>query len=285
MIRTPVLAERGERPDSGQRTREIGRKKNRTATSEIGASDLMFSLSALRGGDIPSCSSASFVTREIARYPVTTPRLVSLLTLPALSVKSLLISIRTYMPHTHSGASRPVAQQLPCAINTLRFTAEERPVSRWKRLMLFQFAFLLPTYPSATAIIPLVVVVVVVVWTRSCRLPCQWTPPSRERGKAGSFQPFEDVKTQSLSVARESESKSTSHTRSLAGIINTPICLHSSSYKVSQTLSSSVHPCDGPRALDSFGRRSIPPRQKDGPDAPCVNKRQKKKKKEEKKKK
>lgn len=108
--------------------------------------------------------------------------------------------------------------------------------------MLFQFAFLLPTYPSATAIIPLVVVVVVVVWTRSCRLPCQWTPPSRERGKAGSFQPFEDVKTQSLSVARESESKSTSHTRSLAGIINTPICFHSSSYKVSQTLSSSVRP-------------------------------------------
>lgn len=110
--------------------------------------------------------------------------------------------------------------------------------------MLFQFAFLLPTYPSATAIIALIVVVfvivVVVVRMRSCR-PCQRTPPSRQRGKAaavGSFQPFEDVKTQSLSIARESESKSTSHTRSLAGIINTPICLHSSSYKVSRMLSS-----------------------------------------------
>lgn len=131
--------------------------------------------------------------------------------------------------------------------------------------MLFQFAFLLPTYPSATAIIALVVVVVVVVWMRSCR-PCQRTPPSRERGKAaavGSFQPFEDVKTQSLSVARESESKSTSHTRSLAGIINTPICLHSSSYKVSRMLSS-VRP--SVRALSILsGVARFPPRQKDGP--------------------
>jgi len=45
-------------------------------------------------------SSTSFITREITRYLVTMPRLVSLLKLPTLSVKSLLISIRAYIPHT-----------------------------------------------------------------------------------------------------------------------------------------------------------------------------------------
>lgn len=49
------------------------------------------------------------------------------------------------------------------------------------------------------------------------------------------------------------------HIHTVAGIINTPICLHSSSYKVSQTHPSVARPSVRPsiRALDFFGRLSI----------------------------
>lgn len=98
----------------------------------------------------------------------------------------------------------------------------------------------------------------------SCGSPCQKTPPSREWGKLPRQrpQPFEDFKTQSLFVSRESETESAlmyAHIHTVAGIINTPICLHSSSYKVSQTHPSVARPSVRPsiRALDFFGRLSI----------------------------
>lgn len=81
--------------------------------------------------------------------------------------------------------------------------------------MLFQFAFLLPTYlytighrdypaPSSSSPPPS---------SSSCGRdradrPARGLLPVEKRGEAaaaGSYQPFEDVKTQSLSVARESE--------------------------------------------------------------------------------
>lgn len=118
----------------------------------------------------------------------------------------------------------------------------------------------------------------------SCGSSCQKTPPSREELPPRQRpQPFEDFETQSLFVSRESESESAPHvrayTRIVAGIINTPICLHSSSYKVSQTHPSVARPSIRPSvrrsALSIFSTvsrflSSLPPplpffpRQKDG---------------------
>lgn len=121
----------------------------------------------------------------------------------------------------------------------------------------FPVSFLSAPYLS-TAIIPL-------RRRRHCRgrdraeCPARGLLPVGNEGRLPRPAATDSLKTSRRNLcpsrARARANRLPMHT--LARIINTPICLHSSSYKVSRMLSSSVRP--SVRALDSFGRRSIPP--------------------------
>lgn len=140
-----------------------------------------------------------------------------------------------------------------------RFRGEERiGISCWKQLMLFQFAFC-----------PLSIYILAghrdyPPRRRCCRRhradrPARKLLPVEKSCRRGSVaQPFEDFERRNLSCssrarARANRSLMYVHTHAQSpGIINTPICLHSSSYKVSQTHPSvarlSVRPSVRPRS-------------------------------------
>lgn len=210
---------------------------------------------------------------HISHYIVLSLVPVTLLTL--LIKRPLIRSGFAYPTRSYSETTAPSLGDYQARLTRFALIRRKEDwwLSRWKRLLLFSPVLALcPLYLSAGECDYPAPATIVVIVVRNRGPPARELLPAEraERGEPqAGLQPFEDVKTQSLAVARDRE-RIGSHTRP-PRIINTPICLHSSSYKVSQTLSSPVCPSLRPyyvqrrpprSSILSRPRRSIPSRGK-----------------------